>query len=92
MSVAITICRSTTIYLVVAVVTSSLSFWVRTLNSWLKSTGRNLMITGILSILRRPCREVETMHKGRKVKTARKRKKEKKHNNVKCHFNQNMLS
>lgn len=45
---------STTAYLVVAVVTSSLSFWVRTLNSWLKSTGRNWIITGILSILRRP--------------------------------------
>lgn len=45
---------STAAYLVVAVVTSSLSFWVRTLNSWLKSTGRNRMITGILSMLRRP--------------------------------------
>lgn len=55
------VCRrcSTTTYLVVAVVTSSLSFWVRTLNSWLKSTGRNRMITGILSMLRRPWRRMK---------------------------------
>ena len=42
-------------YLVVVVVTSSLSFWVRTLNSWLKSTGRKRIITGIFSMLSKPC-------------------------------------
>ena len=56
---------STTAYLEVAVVTSSLSFWVRTLNSWLKSTGRNRMITGILSILRRPWGRVEKRRRRR---------------------------
>ena len=44
-------------HLVMVVVTSSLSFWVRTLKSWLKRTGRKRMITWIRSMLRRPCTE-----------------------------------
>lgn len=50
------------------------------MNSWLKSTGRNLMITGILSILRRPCRggndaQGEEVSRAKKGKRKRKRKK-----------------